>query len=156
MIESNFGSQTAAAQRQAQSQDVRTQQVQQEANEQAVEEQASSQPLASSGAETANNSVASQPSSVVTRSGETPEEVPLYDSGRPNGSIIRPAIELAQNAEQARQASEQNEQAVTQRNQDEEAVVERNAEQQAERQANDGGSPARGNDPTPDDVQDLV
>ncbi|SFC07762.1 hypothetical protein SAMN05660443_1458 [Marinospirillum celere] len=155
MIESNFGSQAAAVQRQAQGQDVRSQQAQQEANDNAVAEQASSQPVASSGAE-AVNSVSTQPSDVVTRLGETPDEVPLYESGRPNGSIIRPAIELAQNAEQIRQADQQTEQAVAQRNEDEDVVVERNADEQAERQANDSGSPARGNDPSPDDVQDMV
>jgi|AntRauTorckE6833_2_1112554.scaffolds.fasta_scaffold68246_2 hypothetical protein len=148
MIESNVGSQASASLRQAQGQDVRTQQAQQEANASAVAEQASSQPVASSGAEAGNN-VSSQPSDVVTRLGETPDEVPLYESGRPNGSIIRPSIELAQNAENAEQAS-------AQRNADENRSVERNADDQAARQANEGSSPARGNDPSPDDVQDMV
>ncbi|WP_404419530.1 hypothetical protein [Marinospirillum sp.] len=146
MIESNVGSQASASLRQAQGQDVRTQQAQQETNENAVAEQASSQPVASSGAEASNN-VSTQPSDVVTRLGETPDEVPLYESGRPNGSIIRPSIELAQNAEQASTAAN---------NEDESRTVERNTDDQAARQANEGGSPARGNDPTPDDVQNLV
>ncbi|MDR9469242.1 hypothetical protein [Marinospirillum sp.] len=146
MIESNVGSQASASLRQAQGQDVRTQQAQQETNENAVAEQASSQPVASSGAEASNN-VSTQPSDVVTRLGETPDEVPLYESGRPNGSIIRPSIELAQNAEQASTAAN---------NEDESRTVERNTDDQAARQANEGASPARGNDPSPDDVQNLV
>jgi len=155
MIESNVGNQVSASMRQAQSQDSRSVQAQQEANDSAVAEQASSQPVASSGVE-ANNNVSMQPSDVVTRLGETPDEVPLYESGRPNGSIIRPAIELAQNAEQVRESDQQAEQATAQRNEDEGRTVERNTDDQATRQANEGASPARGNDPSPDDVQNLV
>lgn len=155
MIESNVGSQASASLRQAQGQDVRSVQAQQEASESAVAEQASSQPVASSGAEAGNN-VSTQPADVVTRLGETPDEVPLYESGRPNGSIIRPAIELAQNADQVRQSDQQAEEIAAQRNEDESRSIERNADEQATRQANEGASPARGNDPSPDDVQDMV
>jgi|GEM_PF-1807966 len=155
MIESNVGNQVSASMRQAQAQDARSEQALQETNAAAVAEQASSQPVASSGVE-ANNNLSMQPSDVVTRLGETPEEVPLYESGRPNGSIVRPAIELAQNAEQVREANQQEEAAAAQRSEDENQAIERNADDQASRQASESGSPARGNDPTPDDVQNLV
>lgn len=160
MIESNVANQASAAMRQAQGQDARTEQTQQEANSEAVAEQASSQPVASSGVE-ANNNLSTQPSDVVTRLGETPDEVPLYESARPSGSIIRPAIELAQNVEQTREmaqqeAAQQAEQVVSERNEDENRMMERNADVQAERQASEGSSPAQGNDPTPDDVQNLA
>lgn len=97
MIESNISNVNAAAVRQ----DVRSLQEQREANVSAQAEQASSIPMASSGVEAANNlttSVSAQPAGLVTRLGETTEEVPLYDASRPTGSIIRPAIELAQQA----------------------------------------------------------
>lgn len=99
MIESNINNVAAAATRQ----DVRSVQGQREANTTEVAEQASSNPMASSGVETADSSVAavsSQPAGVVTRLGETTEQVPLYEANRPAGSIIRPAIEIAEGAGQ--------------------------------------------------------
>lgn len=99
MIESNINNVAAAATRQ----DVRSVQGQREANAAQVAEQASSSPMASSGVEAADSSVSavsSQPAGVVTRLGETTEQVPLYEASRPAGSIIRPAIEIAEGASQ--------------------------------------------------------
>jgi len=110
MIESNINNVAAAATRQ----DVRSVQSQREANTTEVAEQASSNPLASSGVEAADSSVtavSSQPEGVVTRLGETTEQVPLYEANRPTGSIIRPAIELAEGVGQAANTENTEEQA---------------------------------------------
>lgn len=106
MIDSSISNVAAAANRQ----DTRSLQAQREANDTQVSEQASSQPMAASGVEAANNldvKVASQPSSVVTRLGETTEEQPLYSSNRPTGSIIRPSIEVAINTNELAAQQEQ-------------------------------------------------
>jgi len=113
MIESNINNVAAAATRQ----DVRSVQGQREANRVEVAEQASSNPMASSGVEAANSTVAavsSQPAGVVTRLGETTEQVPLYEANRPAGNIIRPAIELAEAASQTVNTVNAEEQAASQ------------------------------------------
>lgn len=97
MIESNVNNQTSAAMRQAQSQDMRSFQNIRANDEKAVEEQASSTPVSVAGADS-TAAVSSQPADVVTRLGETTEQVPLYEPNRTAGTIIRPAIEVAQNA----------------------------------------------------------
>lgn len=105
MIDSSISNIAAAANRQ----DTRSLQVQREANTTQVAEQASSQPMAASGVEAASHqevSVSSQPAGVVTRLGETTEQQPLYSSSRPTGTIIRPSIELAQNAMNAPTSTE--------------------------------------------------
>lgn len=99
MIESNINNVAASSIRQ----DVRSVQGQREANSKVVAEQASSNPMASSGVEAADaarTAVASQPAGIITRLGETTEQVPLYEANRPAGSIIRPAIEIAAGARQ--------------------------------------------------------
>ncbi|GLR64316.1 hypothetical protein [Marinospirillum insulare] len=122
MIESNINNVAAAATRQ----DVRSVQGQREANTAEVTEQASSNPMASSGVETADSSVtavSSQPAGVVTRLGETTEQVPLYEANRPTGSIIRPAIEVAENARQTPTTEDVNEQVAQQRQDLDETLV---------------------------------
>ncbi|WP_114417896.1 hypothetical protein [Marinospirillum perlucidum] len=143
MIESNVGNQVSASMRQAQGQDTRTTQRQQEVNESAVAEQASSQPMAASGAEV-KDSVSTQPSDVVSRLGETQEEVPLYESNRPSGSIIRPSIELAQNAERPEAAEE------------EASTESQAAEAPAASPASEASTPSPAQGPSTDDVQNLV
>lgn len=114
MIESNINNIAAAATRQ----DVRSLQGQREGNAAEVAEQASSIPMAASGVEAADSpvaAVASQPAGVVTRLGETTEQVPLYEANRPAGSIIRPAIEIAENARQTPTTKDINEQVAQER-----------------------------------------
>lgn len=145
MIESNISNVAAAATRQ----DVRSVQGQREANTAEVTEQASSNPLASSGVEAADATgvaVASQPAGVVTRLGETTEQVPLYEANRPTGSIIRPAIEVAAGARQTPTNNEINEQLAQERQE----IKVNQADQ--ERPANI----ARGNDPSIADLDDLT
>ncbi|WP_416886022.1 hypothetical protein [Marinospirillum sp.] len=146
MIESNMNNQVSAALRQAQSQDVRSQQNIRARDDQAVEEAASSQPMAASNEGAAAAPVSAQPSDVVTRLGETTEQVPLYESNRPAGSIIRPAIELAQQAAPVNQQAKESERVAQERQQTEQAVSE----------AAEPANPAKGRDPSTDDVQNLV
>lgn len=122
MIESNISNVAAASTRQ----DVRSVQGQREANKSETAEQASSRPMAASGveaAEAASVAVASQPAGVVTRLGETTEQVPLYEANRPTGSIIRPAIEIAQGNRETPTTSDVNEQVAKQRQDLEEQLV---------------------------------
>lgn len=111
MIETNISNLAAAATRQ----DVRSLQDQREGDSLEQAEQASSNPLAASGVEAAaaaRVAVSSQPASVVTRLGETSEQVPLYEADRPAGTIIRPAIELAQTRLEAASAQSSTQEAV--------------------------------------------
>lgn len=145
MIESNVNNVAAAATRQ----DARSVQGQREANTDLVADQASSNPMASSGVEAADAAtpaVSSQPSGVVTRLGETTEQVPLYESNRPAGSIIRPAIEIAEGAREAASANDVNEPAVQQR----QGLDETQATQTSSESA------IRGNDTSFNDMQKLV
>lgn len=145
MIESNINNVAAAATRQ----DVRSVQGQREGNAAEVAEQASSNPMAASGVEAADAArvaVASQPAGVVTRLGETTEQVPLYDANRPTGNIIRPAIEIAQGRDEVPTTKEVNEQVAQQREElDEKLTVQGRP-----------SSVARGNDPSITDVDNLV
>lgn len=144
MIESNINNVAAAATRQ----DVRSVQGQREANKTDLAEQASSNPMASSGVEAADASaaaVSSQPAGVVTRLGETTEQVPLYEANRPAGSIIRPAIELATATRQA-SSSDANEQVAQQGQSDDETLAAQNRPETA----------SRGNDNSFNDMQKLV
>ncbi len=146
MIESDVNNRMAVSLRQSQSQDIRSIQSQQEVS-QSVEEQASSRPVASSGVQAADTvaaSVSTQPSDVVTRLGETSEQVPLYDANRPSGTIIRPAIEIAQN-----------QQSVSQPDPDQQLAEQRMQAQMADNELQEPGSPAQGRDPDPDDVQNM-
>lgn len=148
MIDSSISNLAAAANRQ----DTRSLQLQKEANDTQVSEQASSQPMAASGVEAANSSqvkVASQPSSVVTRLGETTEEQPLYSSNRPTGNIIRPSIEIAINASELAAGQQQQvnqQQAVSQQE-------EANFSQQQLEAAK--ASPTRNETPSTEDVHNL-
>lgn len=150
MIESNVNNQVSSALRQAQAQDVRSLQNQQEDNDRIVADEASSRPVASSGVQASDNlapSVSTQPSDVVTRLGETTEQVPLYEPNRTAGTIIRPAIELAQNAQELQQAAAAEAQ---------QTVIDRQSDSQAASESREPVTPARGRDPSPDDVQNLV
>ncbi|SFX10965.1 hypothetical protein [Marinospirillum alkaliphilum] len=152
MIESSVNNQASVALRQAQGQDMRSLQNQREVSESAVEEQASSRPMAASGVESSDSTaaaVSTQPSDVVTRLGETTEQVPLYEAARPAGTIIRPAIEVAQNAVAAQQVP--SEQQIN-----EQVAQARQNEDQAASELREPATPARGRDPSPDDVQNLV
>ena len=145
MIESNIKNVAAAATRQ----DVRSVQGQREGNAAEVAEQASSNPMAASGVEAADAArvaVASQPAGVVTRLGETTEQVPLYDANRPTGNIIRPAIEIAQGRGDVPTTKDINEQVAQEREElDEKLTVQGRP-----------SSVARGNDPSITDVDNLV
>ncbi|MBE0506101.1 MAG: hypothetical protein IBX50_05185 [Marinospirillum sp.] len=142
MIESNVNNQTSAAMRQAQSQDMRSFQNIRANDENAVEEQASSSPVSVAGAEAAA-AVSTQPSDVVTRLGETTEQVPLYESNRTAGTIIRPAIEVAQNTASAAEVSTQ-------------AAREREDVAVAVKESTEGASPATGQSTGSADAQNLV
>ncbi|HKM14451.1 MAG TPA: hypothetical protein VJY63_00805 [Marinospirillum sp.] len=143
MIESNISNVAAAAMRQ----DVRSVQGQREANKTTVADQASSIPMASSGVEAADSTttaVASQPAGIVTRLGETTEQVPLYEANRPTaGSIIRPAIEVAQDVRQTPTDNQLNEQ----------VALERKEVNEVEERPT---MTTRGNDPSVNDVEKLV
>lgn len=147
MIDSSLSNIAAAANRQ----DTRSLQAQRETNETQVAEQASSQPMAASGVEAENNlqvNVSSQPADVVTRLGETTEQQPLYESSRPAGTIIRPSIELAQNAQaNAAEAQEVNQQQATAR------VEETNFTAQQLEAAK--ATPTRSEAPSTEDVHNL-
>lgn len=148
MIESNISNVAAAAMRQ----DVRSVQDQREANKTAIAEQASSVPMASSGVEALDSpkvAIASQPAGVVTRLGEITEEVPLYEANRPAGTIIRPAIELAQGVREASTNIDANKQTdankqVARERQDMNALEDRPM------------TTSRGNNPNVNDVEKLV
>lgn len=142
MIESNISNVAASAMRQ----DVRSVQDQREANKTALADQASSVPMASSGVEAADSpkvAVASQPAGIVTRLGEVTEQVPLYESNRPAGSIIRPAIELAQGVRQASTDTDANKQVARER-QDMNELEDRPV------------TTSRGNNPSVNDLEKLV
>lgn len=145
MIESNISNLAATAMRQ----DVRSVQGQREASKTTVADQASSIPMASSGVEAADSAttaVASQPAGVVTRLGETTEQVPLYEANRPTaGNIIRPSIEIAENA---RPTSTE-----TDRQLNEQVALERTALNELEERPT---VTTRGNDPSINDVEKLV
>ncbi|NLW04358.1 MAG: hypothetical protein GX029_03910 [Pseudomonadaceae bacterium] len=145
MIESNINNVAAAATRQ----DVRSVQGQREANSKVVAEQASSNPMASSGVEAADaarTAVASQPAGIITRLGETTEQVPLYEANRPAGNIIRPAIEVAQGVREATTANNVTEKVVQQRQDLDEALVVQSRPEGA----------SRGSDTSFNDMQKLV
>jgi hypothetical protein len=142
MIESNVNNQASAALRQAQSQDMRSFQNVRANDEAAVAEQASSSPVSVAGAETAA-AVSSQPADVVTRLGETTEQVPLYESNRTAGTIIRPAIEVAQNTVSAAEVNAQ----VAREREDVAAAV---------KESTEGSSPATGQSTSSADAQNLV
>lgn len=142
MIESNVNNQTSAAMRQAQSQDMRSMQNIRASDENAVAEQASSSPVSVAGVDS-TAAVASQPADVVTRLGETTEQVPLYEPNRSAGTIIRPAIEVAQNAVSASEVDAQ-------------VAREREDVASAVKESTEGSSPAAGRDMSTDDVQNLV
>lgn len=142
MIESNVNNQTSAAMRQAQSQDMRSMQNIRASDENAVAEQASSSPVSVAGVDS-TAAVASQPADVVTRLGETTEQVPLYEPNRSAGTIIRPAIEVAQNAVSASEVDAQ-------------VAREREDVANAVKESTEGSSPAAGRDMSTDDVQNLV
>lgn len=143
MIESNVNNQTSAAMRQAQSQDMRSFQNIRANDENAVEEQASSSPVSVAGAEAAAAAVSTQPSDVVTRLGETTEQVPLYEPNRTTGTIIRPAIEVAQNTASAAEVSAQ-------------VAREREDVAVAVKESTEGASPATGQSTSSADAQNLV
>ncbi len=142
MIESNISNVAASAMRQ----DVRSVQDQREANKTALADQASSVPMASSGVEAADSpkvAVASQPAGIVTRLGEVTEQVPLYESNRPAGSIIRPAIELAQGVRPTSTDTDANKQVARER-QDMNELEDRPV------------TTSRGNNPSVNDLEKLV
>ena len=142
MIESNISNLAASAMRQ----DVRSVQDQREANKTALADQASSVPMASSGVEAADSpkvAVASQPAGIVTRLGEVTEQVPLYESNRPTGSIIRPAIELAQGVRPTSTDTDANKQVARER-QDMNELEDRPV------------TTSRGNNPSVNDLEKLV
>lgn len=142
MIESNISNVAASAMRQ----DVRSVQDQREANKTALADQASSVPMASSGVEAADSpkvAVASQPAGIVTRLGEVTEQVPLYESNRPTGSIIRPAIELAQGVRPTSTDTDANKQVARER-QDMNELEDRPV------------TTSRGNNPSVNDLEKLV
>lgn len=96
MLESSVN-QVALAQRQSQGADNQARQQEARRVESTVEEQASAAPVATSGVSSRDvqeTSVASQPADVVTRLGETQENVSLYEPTKQTGTVIRPSISV--------------------------------------------------------------